>query len=235
MSLIALHFAKAAKRYDEIAQVQPRVAAALAARLGGAPRRILEIGCGTGGLSQHLARLFPQAELVLTDISAEMLEICEARLGGRGRFLRMDGQAPDAGLGRFELIVSSLAMQWFEDLPASLERLAAMLAPGGEMRFATLGAGTFAEWRAVLGDAGGLHAYPAASEFPWRAQIEAEIFVEHHASGRAFLRALKAIGAQTPRAGHRPVSASVMRRALARTANGFDVRYEVLFGSYVKP
>src|SRR3546814_5328607 len=48
---------------------------------------------------------------------------------------------------RFDLICSSLAFQWFDDLHASVARLARWLAPGGYLAFTTMADGSFAEWR----------------------------------------------------------------------------------------
>ncbi len=238
MSLVAKNFSVGAASYDKTARIQPAVAARLAGKLQGAATRVLEIGCGTGGLSQHLVRMFPEAELVLTDIALPMLKICERRVGSRALYQVMDGQNPDAGLGTFDLIVSSLAMQWLEDLQGVISRLAGMLKPGGTLAFAVLGEKNFPEWRALLDEQGidpGLHHYPKAELFPWpdglEGKIEEEFLEENHASGAAFLKSLKVIGAGAPRAGYEPVRPAQMRRLLAATADGFAVTYHVLYGS----
>src|SRR3546814_16589572 len=60
----------------------------------------------------------------------------------------MDGEQPCfAEHVRFDLICSSLAFQWFDDLHASVARLARWLAPGGYLAFTTMADGSFAEWR----------------------------------------------------------------------------------------
>lgn len=240
MSIVVKNFSANAAAYDSAARVQPLVAARLAAKLQGNPARILEIGCGTGGLSVHLARLFPDAELVLTDIAAPMLEVCRQRLGDRASFKLMDGEKPDVDLGRFELIVSSLAMQWFDDLPGSIQRLAQMLRPGGQLAFTILGGRNFLEWRELLNRCGadpGLHDYPDASAFPWpkgmAGHIEEEFLKESHASSRAFLKSLKAIGASAPRVGYEPLPQVKMRHLLAASASGFTATYHVLYGSLI--
>jgi malonyl-CoA O-methyltransferase len=238
MSIVAKNFSASAIAYDGAARIQPLVAARLAAKLCGNPSRILEIGCGTGGLSVHLAKRFPDAELVLTDIAPQMLEICQSRLGDRALFKLMDGEKPNVDLGAFDLIVSSFAMQWFSDLTGAMDRLARMLKSGGKLVFATLGSGNFLEWSALLnkyGFAAGLHDYPDASAFPWpngvSGNIEEEFIEEKHASGMAFLKSLKAIGANVPQPGHKPAPPATMKRLLSDTANGFTVTYHVLYGS----
>jgi malonyl-CoA O-methyltransferase len=224
--------------YDSVALVQAEVAARLAARIEGAPRRILEIGCGTGLLSAHLARRFPGAEMVLTDIAPAMLAQAQARLGDGAKYLVMDGQRPDPALGHFDLIASSLAFQWFDDLPGALTRLGALLAPGGVLHFATLGSKSFAEWRQAheeMGLACGLRDYVSAEDFPWPpgldGRIGVEMIEERHETGQAFLRGMKMLGAAQSPARHRPVGAGQFRALLGRFSGGFTARYQILFGT----
>ncbi|MDP6444739.1 MAG: class I SAM-dependent methyltransferase, partial [Pirellulaceae bacterium] len=44
-------------------------------------RRILELGCGEGNLTNELLQRFPDAQIDAVDFSAEMLAACERRLG----------------------------------------------------------------------------------------------------------------------------------------------------------
>jgi len=234
-------FSAQADAYDAVALVQGQVAAGLAARIrarGGArPKRILEIGCGTGLLSAHLAGMFPEAALLLTDISPDMLGRARARLGRAHRYRVLDGEYPEALEGKFDLIASSLAVQWFGDLQGGLARLSRLLAPGGRLVFATLGARTFVEWRQVhaeLGLACGTQNYPGAEEFPWPEgaayAMAAEFLVQYHADGLAFVRRLKLLGAREPAPGHRPLSPGAFRRLLGALEGGFSVTYHVLYG-----
>ena len=237
-------FTRRAGGYDMAADVQWLVARRLADRIQAAPlakaRRILEIGCGTGFLSAHLADAFPQGDLVLTDIAASMLARCKSRVGERPRYLVVDGERPEGLDGQFDLIASSLAFQWFVDLPAGLRRLASLLAPGGRMMFATLGRDTFGEWRSAhqaLGLVCGTPDYPGADDFPWPngvgCQMEEEILRQPYADGHDFVRSLKALGAGEPSPGHRPLSPGAMRRLLASLEGGFAASYHILFGELV--
>ncbi len=240
-SRIAAAFTRQAAAYDSVAAVQREVALRLArravSRLPAPPARILEIGCGTGLLSAELATAFPAARLLLTDISPAMLERTRARLGERAEYRVVDGEHPEGMEGKFELIASSLAMQWFADLPGALARLSGLLAPGGRLCFATLGTGSFAEWRAAhaaLGLPCGVHDYPEAAPFPWPPGVTGafaeEFLTEHHASGQAFARALKTLGAGEPTSGHRPLPAGAFRKVLHALHGGFAVTYHVLYG-----
>jgi malonyl-CoA O-methyltransferase len=234
-------FGSQAGVYDAAADVQWLVANRLAerieaVRLPKAPR-ILEVGCGTGFLSIRLAEAFPSAELVLTDIAPSMLERCRARVGDWPRYVVVDGERPRGLDGEFDLIAASLAFQWFVDLRGGLQRLSALLAPGGRMMFTTLGRKTFGEWRAAhsrLGLACGTPEYPSADDFPWPAgfdhSLDEELVEQPYADGHDFVRTLKALGASEPVPGYRPLSPGAFRRLLASLEEGFSATYHVLYG-----
>jgi malonyl-CoA O-methyltransferase len=230
-----------AEGYDGAAAIQAAVAGRLAQRIGvealAANPRILEVGCGTGLLTAALLRLGTGGTLVASDIAPGMILRCRSRLADAPdlRFVAMDGERPCLAPG-FDLIASSLAAQWFEDLPGTLARLGALLAPGGLLAVATLASGTFAEWRAAhaaLGFEAATPLYPsladlAALRIPGcTLTVAVEPMVERHADGRAFLGALRAIGAHTP-GGGQPLSPGALRRVLRQfEGDGSEVTYEV--------
>lgn len=161
-------FARAAGTYDAHVDVQRDVAAGLLRRLsaGSAPSHILEIGCGTGNLTQGLADAWPEAEILAIDFCPEMLAVARRKLAGRSgvSFEATDGERYVAEEGRFDLITSSAAFQWFDDLPLAASRFARMLAPAGRLAFAMFGPGTFRELTKVLAQQWP-EAVPAAASF----------------------------------------------------------------------
>jgi S-adenosylmethionine-diacylgycerolhomoserine-N-methlytransferase len=77
------------------------------------PRRILEVGCGTGRNLAELARCFPHAEIVGLDLSAEMLAKARAKVelfGSRVTLLQRVYDAPVSGGDPFDLIVFSYCL-----------------------------------------------------------------------------------------------------------------------------
>lgn len=236
---VARRFAAAATRYDASARVQARIATAMAERLAACDlpdgARVLEIGCGTGLLTAaSLTRLPRVRHWLATDIAPGMVAACRDRLSGEPRLsvAAMDGEGP-ATTGPFDLICSTLALQWFPDAGAALSRWRGLLRPGGLLCVATLGVDTFAEWRAALtaaGAPGAGPAYPdAATLSRWLGsggRVERQDFVEHHADARHFLLSLRGIGAD-----YAPtrLSASTLRQAMRNldAARPVDITYDV--------
>jgi malonyl-CoA O-methyltransferase len=238
---IAKAFSLRADAYDFAADVQWLIAARLAERIEPADftyrPRILEIGCGTGFLSARLMKAFPAGEMVLTDIVPSMLDRCRERVGNGPRYRVLDGERPLGLTGSFDLIVSSLAFQWFVDLEAGLDRLRDLLAPNGRMLFATLGCKTFVEWRdahAAVGLDCGTPNYPSMESFPWpkgwKNRLDEELVRQPYSNGHDFVKSLKALGAGEPALGHRPLSTGAFRRLLASLEGGFTATYHVLYG-----
>ncbi len=76
-----------------------------------APRRILEIGCGTGKNLVELARQFPQARIVGLDLSADMLEKAQRKVAGLPVSLVPGAYVTPVNAGEpFDLIVFSYCL-----------------------------------------------------------------------------------------------------------------------------
>lgn len=97
------------------------------------PRRVLDLGTGTGEGAFAIARQFPEAEVVGADLSDRML--VEARrklppeLADHVRFERADASALPYPDGSFELVTHANMIPFFDEV-------ARVLAPGGQALFA---------------------------------------------------------------------------------------------------
>lgn len=83
------------------------------------PRRILDAGCGSGHVAERLLALFPHATLVGFDVSAEMCDEAQRRLGGRARIVcaSFEEDWPAAlGEGDFGLVVCVQALHHVPDI-----------------------------------------------------------------------------------------------------------------------
>lgn len=100
--------------------------------IAGPPKRVLDLGAGTGLLSRFVAAAQPQAQLTLLDGSAAMLDQARAALGEQATYVTADLTDP-LPEGPWCAIVSALAIHHLEhDGQAELlRRVRAALAPGG--------------------------------------------------------------------------------------------------------
>jgi ubiquinone/menaquinone biosynthesis C-methylase UbiE len=93
--------------------------------------RVLDVGCGTGVPTGGMM-VESGLEVVGIDVSAEMLRIARHNVPS-ARFVAMDAQELDSGLGRFDAAVAffSLLMLRRADIPAVLGRIRGVVRPDG--------------------------------------------------------------------------------------------------------
>ncbi|MEQ9310430.1 MAG: methyltransferase [Balneolaceae bacterium] len=151
--IIADSFSKSVDNYHKKAEIQKKVAEGLKASI--LPWKeiipagpILEVGCGTGFLSELISEEFPEREFVITDASSEMVSFTKKRIGesDKNRFEQFNVDELENPQPKYSLIVSNFAAQWFSDTAIGLENLSKMLNPGGIMVMAFPGNQSFTEW-----------------------------------------------------------------------------------------
>jgi ubiquinone/menaquinone biosynthesis C-methylase UbiE len=105
----------------------------LAARQLPAPRRILDVGCGTGALLRQAAQRFPDAQLVGVDLAGAMLAAAEAATPAELpiRFVHARAERLPLAAGVFDLVVSTMSFRHWSDQPAGLAQVRRVLTPGG--------------------------------------------------------------------------------------------------------
>lgn len=74
------------------------------------PRRILELGTGTGNLTAKLAERFPEASISSIEKDNIMFSKAEERLGGYSTVTLIKSDAADADVEGYEVVVSSLLL-----------------------------------------------------------------------------------------------------------------------------
>jgi malonyl-CoA O-methyltransferase len=223
------HFSRAAASYTQAGGLQEQVAGTLARFLPNIDYpRVLEIGCGTGFLSRELCRAYGgEATYILTDLAEGMIASCRRNFTQAAHFIRMDGQRP-AVKPAFDVIASSMTIQWFDDPAKSLYDLQNLLVPGGELLYATIGSDNFPEWRKVLrrhhidsGMRGDLPTFLPG-------QFHSEMIERNYGSARGFLDMLKETGAGKPKPGYEKPSP----RAFKAACDEFDgkVHWHIVYG-----
>jgi malonyl-CoA O-methyltransferase len=231
---VALAFDRASTSYDAAAALQERVRNELLGRLDElkvSPQRILDLGAGTGQASRALKRRYPQALTVAADIAPGMLARAKMQSRWLRRFerVRADAYALPFRAASFDLVFSSLMLQWCDDLDAVFGELARVLAPGGLLLFSTFGPGTLAElresWAAADGQPNHVNHFfdpPAIGSALMHAGLtepvlDVDRIVMQYPDVLTLMRELKAIGAHNVTRG-RSRGLTSRRRLAAMTA-----------------
>lgn len=163
-TLLIRRFGRAAASCDEVAVLAREVARRMDERLDYIriePKRILDLGCGTGADLDGLGRRFPTAQRVGADFALPML--ARAR-GARGLLDRLralgrpqgptlactDAAALPFARASMSLVWSNLMLNWLADPLPALREVHRVLEVDGMLMFSTLGPDTLRELRAAL-------------------------------------------------------------------------------------
>ncbi len=141
-------FSAAAGTYEVLATAQSMAASHLLDTIPADAdgSRILEIGCGTGLLTAHLLKRFPETRLDAIDVSDRMIAQARARFSDdpRIRWFAADMRAFKPR-DPYPLIVSNSSLHWLPHLQEGLRHLAGLLTPSGRLIFAIMLYGTLGE------------------------------------------------------------------------------------------
>lgn len=150
---IAEAFGKAASNYDRHAEFQRDVVERLLDYLPNdlSGVRALDVGCGTGYFAHRL--ILRGAKVTCLDISEAMLDQARLRFGQDADYCLADAESIPYPDNHFDLVVSSLAVQWCDDLKNPLKEMQRVCAISGRVLFSTLADGSLYElkeaWRCI--------------------------------------------------------------------------------------
>ncbi len=104
-------------------------------------QRIVDIGCGGGGLTIALSgAVAPGGEVIGVDLSAPLLELARTRTEAAGAttasFVQVDVQTGSLGATPFDLAVSQFGVMFFDEPTAAFAAVRGALVPGGRLVFA---------------------------------------------------------------------------------------------------
>ncbi|WP_281361240.1 malonyl-ACP O-methyltransferase BioC [Kroppenstedtia pulmonis] len=146
---IAQEFNRQARAYDQYAVVQKRMAHRLmeTAVKQIHPKNILEIGCGTGYLTQLLLEQYPDSRLTVIDLAENMMDCTRKRTRHLSQVQYWVGDAEKINWKSqsYDLIIANAAVHWFSDPGITLNKLAGSLCSGGVFVCSTFGPDTFQE------------------------------------------------------------------------------------------
>lgn len=151
-SEIAKSFAKAATHYDQHAILQQEVGRRLVERLDYIrliPERILDLGAGTGLITQLLKKRYRHSQIVAIDHAHAMLRQAYQKDSwwSRQHYCCANAHFLPLADNSMDLIVSNLMLHWCNEIPQVLREVHRVLRPNGMFMFATLGPMTLHELR----------------------------------------------------------------------------------------
>jgi trans-aconitate 2-methyltransferase len=136
-----------ASSYDRMSDPQLAMARDVIDRLDlRGDERVLDAGCGSGRVTEVLARRLPEGEVIAVDGSSRMVE--ETRRRGITAFT---ADLAELTLGEpVDAILSTATFHWLPDHPKLFARLHAALKPGGRLSAQCGGAGNVADVQAAI-------------------------------------------------------------------------------------
>ena len=155
-SAIAKSFSNAAHSYDAWALPQTIVAKKLCSLLPEKASHILDLGCGTGLMTDLVRQRYPVAFITGVDPAEGMIQQCTKRFASdkRAAFILNTAEryvSPSA----FDLIVATCSMHWFSDKQKALSNIRASLTREGQIAVAIPIIGSLPElyesYQAILG------------------------------------------------------------------------------------
>jgi SAM-dependent methyltransferase len=128
----AAMFQAPAEAYDRfVGRYSKALATAFLACAGVAPgQRILDVGCGPGGLTAQAAELVGAAQVAAVDPSEPFAEACRARVPGVDVRVASAESLP-FGDESFDAVLSQLVVNFLADAPAGVAEMRRVARPGG--------------------------------------------------------------------------------------------------------
>jgi trans-aconitate 2-methyltransferase len=158
-----------ASTYDRSSAPQQAWGSAVLGRLAGRvdpAATVLDVGCGTGRVTEQLAALVPDGRVLALDASADMVGLARERLGARAQVWCQDVLALELEQP-VDAVVSTATLHWVRDHDELWRRLGAALKPGGLLEVQCGGAGNIARVREAIAGAAEATAPELRGWSPW--------------------------------------------------------------------
>lgn len=193
--LIHNRFAKNLKNYNENAKIQKRMAERLLTFIQNKqPKKILEIGCGTGFLTQLISNSFEFEEYLTIDIVEECREYIN-QINSTISFLPIDiEEFIKTNTEKYDLIISNATLQWVNNFKNVINKLKHLLNQNGELVFSTFGKENFKEIYHVMGTTLDYYSPSELKEIFPDSFIEQEIHILSFSTPKDVLRHLQLTG-----------------------------------------
>jgi malonyl-ACP O-methyltransferase BioC len=149
-------FEKSIASYNNAAMVQRSIARELIQKImdldQGDYSRVLEIGCGTGFLTNELLQFVRPEYYLINDLVESMRGEIEniTKLNEFSNWSFISGDAESLSItGTFDLVVSASTIQWFHDIISFFHSAHRILSNKGVLAFSTFGTDNFKEIKSL--------------------------------------------------------------------------------------
>ena len=189
--------------------------------------RVLEIGCGTGFFTELVLKKYPDGIVDATDISANMINLCRKKFKKCNlRFFEMDGENPKKIYDSYDLVISSMVFQWFENPLNSLEKLNKI----GPTYYSTIGKKNFIEWKNILKK--NSFSDSIFKEPLWPGLFKEEFIRSSYPNAITFLRMLKKTGISTSHMSHIQLSITQLKKITTIFDSKLDgiITWHIVYG-----
>jgi malonyl-CoA O-methyltransferase len=235
---VARSFGAASRGYDAAAMLQAEVREELLSRLSllkAPPLAALDLGCGTGAGARAIKRQFRRTQVTAADLSPAMLDQARrhSRFWRRIHCVEADARQLPFGPASFDLVFTSLMLQWVQPLDTALAQIRRVLKPGGLLLASSFGPLTLQELRAAWSAADdGVHVNDFVDMHDFGSALQRAGFTEpvldvdrhlrHYPDATALMRSIKAIGAHNLHAARR--RGLTGRGAYARMIDAYETQ-----------
>jgi tRNA (cmo5U34)-methyltransferase len=163
------------------------------------PQQILDLGCGTGNLTEAALKYYPTAHIHALDISADRLNECKQRFPKKRNvhFHKQDFTQLDFEEESFDLIISSIAIHHIDNnaKAALYDTIYSILKPGGVFVFADQTSGITEEiYQKHIGRWKEEALKLGSTEADWKLWMRHQDAHDHHAPVTWHLGQLEAAG-----------------------------------------
>jgi malonyl-CoA O-methyltransferase len=233
---IAQQFSRAAIAYDKAADVQYEIAQETLALISQRTKKMLDIGCGTGRISQQL---LAYSEHVLgLDLSPGMIQFAQATYPSNHlSWLNADVENMPLEGSMFDGVFSSMALQWCKPINKALSEIHRVLVPQSEAALSLMCHGSFIEldsaWEEVdqskrINDfLSHQEIVSVANETGFDVIEKTRSFTTYHDSIIQLLNSIKAIGASTLTTRQSSVNKPLSKTSLLHLENVYRANHEV--------